>query len=69
MEGFSDDALRALEISTLESKRELYKLQQVNDASRMVAAPVGLIAASERQYLRHSKKRNQFGKLMNNSIM
>jgi hypothetical protein len=55
MDGLSDSALRALELSTLESKKELYKLQQTNSDLSMVASQFGLETASDRQFRRRKK--------------
>lgn len=55
MSGVSDSALRALELSTLESKKELYRIQQTNSDLSMVASQFGLETASDRQYKRRRK--------------
>ena len=55
MSGVSDSAVRALELSTLESKKELYRLQQTNSDLSMVASQFGLETASDRQFKRRKK--------------
>ena len=56
--GVADEAERALQLSTLESKRELQKMQDSNTTLQMLASQRGLHAASERQVKRSQKKQH-----------
>lgn len=55
----NNSAVRALELSTLESKRELARLSRTNNDLNMVASQFGLEVASGRQF----KRRKQINRL------
>jgi hypothetical protein len=65
--GVADEAERALQLSTLESKRELKKLEDSNQTLSMLASQRGLHAASERQVKRN--KKTEYHKLGNSVLL
>jgi hypothetical protein len=66
-QGTASEVERALTLSTLNSKKELSKLQQTNDNNRMLSTSFGLHSASERQYKLAKKPGNHVWK--NSTVM
>lgn len=64
--GVASEAERALQLSTLESKRDISKIQQSNDNLSMLASQRGLLSASARQVKRARKSDNH---KLSNSVL
>jgi hypothetical protein len=64
MQGVSQSAERALELTTLESKKNLSKIQSTNDSMLFLANQIGLESASSRQFKRRVKFNRMSGQTM-----